>query len=78
MESKRNSKASPSPLPVYKYSSSLVKRAEENEAGIRMTLPMFCEGEGEAALNGDGEREEKSGRASEKEDWAGNGVVDAE
>lgn len=47
--SKRNSKAAPKPLPVYKYSSSFSKRVELMEVGRRRTPPMFADGEGDPA-----------------------------
>ena len=50
-------KASPRPFPVYRYSSSLEKRAGDVCWGSRRILPWRVDGEGEAERNGEGERE---------------------
>jgi hypothetical protein len=54
-ESKRNSKASPNPFPVYRYSSSLEKRVELMEVVRRKAAPVARVAAGEADLNGEGD-----------------------
>ena len=64
--SNRNSKASPNPCPVYRYSSSLENRIELIEDLRRRSVPGVLEGVGEEARNGDGERE-TAGMSRERE-----------
>ena len=49
--SNRNSNAAPKPLPVYRYSSSLAKRAGLMDVGRRRIVPGVVLG----AVDGDGE-----------------------
>src|SRR5882762_5360835 len=57
LESNKNSKASPNPLPVYRYSSSLEKRVGFMDVGKRRIPSCTVDGAGEPVRNGEGDRD---------------------
>ena len=71
LASKRNSKASPNPFPVYKYSSSFGRRAGLCFNEIRVREPM-TEGAGDVCLKFEGETDWTEA-LREREDVAGIG-----